>query len=98
MYSAFYDPFGESDSGLARMLREAGITHVYVVGLAFDFCVRATAEHAVDCGFVTCVLGDATKAVFPDRWDEVVRELGERGIDVVPFASKQVQRVEALAS
>ncbi len=44
MYSALYDPLRNprvSDSGLTTQLRERGVTDVYVVGLAADYCVRA---------------------------------------------------------
>ncbi|PMB66369.1 Nicotinamidase [Beauveria bassiana] len=96
MYSAFWDPFGESDSGLAGLLRDAGVTDVYVVGLAFDYCVRATAEHAAEAGFTTVVLEDATKAVFPDKWNDVVAELQSKGVHVVSSTSSEVQKVESL--
>ncbi|KGQ07669.1 Nicotinamidase [Beauveria bassiana D1-5] len=96
MYSAFWDPFGESDSGLAGLLRDAGVTDVYVVGLAFDYCVRATAEHAAEAGFTTVVLEDATKAVFPDTWNNVVAELQSKNVHVVSSTSSEVQKVESL--
>ncbi|KAJ4165794.1 hypothetical protein LMH87_007409 [Akanthomyces muscarius] len=97
MYSAFYDPFGESDSGLAGLLRERGVSHVYVAGLALDYCVRATAEHAAREGFRTVVLADATRAVFPNKWDEVVAELKSNGVDVVLSTSPEVEKVKALS-
>lgn len=95
MYSAFYDPFGESDSGLAGLLRDAGVTDVYVVGLALDYCVRATAEHAAQQGFKTVVLGDATKAVYPDKWHHVVSELESSGVQVVLSTSPEVEKVKS---
>ncbi|OAA71553.1 Isochorismatase-like protein [Cordyceps fumosorosea ARSEF 2679] len=98
MYSAFCDPFGESDSGLKDLLRGEAVTDVYVVGLTFDYCVRATAEHAAQLGFRTVVLGDATRAVFPDKWDEVVEALRGQGVDVVNSASPAVDKVRALSS
>lgn len=96
MYSAFYDPFGESDSGLAGLLRERGVSHVYVVGLAMDYCVRATAEHAAQEGFTTVVLADATRAVFPHMWDDVVAELESSGVQVVLSTSDEVAKVKGL--
>ncbi|XWW92767.1 hypothetical protein V2A60_000693 [Cordyceps javanica] len=97
MYSAFRDPFGESDSGLAAALRAAGVTHVYVAGLALDYCVRATAEHAAELGFATAVLDDATRAVFPDARDGVLAALRARGVDVVP-CSAAAERVASGAA
>jgi nicotinamidase-related amidase len=47
MYSAFSDSFGNMTAGqggvshdLESILKEKGITHVYVVGLAGDYCVK----------------------------------------------------------
>lgn len=80
MYSAFYDPFKVSDSGLAGMLGEQAITDVYVVGLAADFCVKATAEDAVKEGYTTWVVNEGTKPVMPDKWDECRKSMEETGI------------------
>ncbi|KAK0123204.1 NAD(+) salvage pathway protein [Cadophora gregata f. sp. sojae] len=99
MYSAFYDPFTRprvSDSGLADMLRNAGITHVYVVGLAFDYCVRATAEDAHREGFKTVIVREGTAAVDRDNWAHVDRELGSMNVNVVGLEGKEVQMVRNL--
>lgn len=50
-------------TALGRMLITAGITDVVVVGLAFDYCVAATAKDAAALGFRTTVVRDATRAV-----------------------------------
>merc|ERR1712093_260820 len=99
MYSAFYDPLEKprvSDSGLADVLREGGITHVYVVGLAFDYCVRATAVDAQREGFKTVVVREGTRAVEKDGWARVERELESMGVGVVGVEGKEVQRVSEL--
>jgi nicotinamidase/pyrazinamidase len=48
---------------LAGYLREAGITTVYVVGIATDFCVAWTAMDAVKLDFKTYVIEDATAPI-----------------------------------
>ncbi len=93
MYSAFYDPFKHEDSGLASMLWVNGVTHVYVVGLAFDYCVKATAEHAAEEGYTTYVIEDATKAVFPDKWDETVKGLEAKGVKIIKSDGEELRRV-----
>jgi nicotinamidase-related amidase len=65
-YSAFGPPFrsprvGTSD--LHNVLKEAGITHVFTVGLAYDYCVRSTAIDAAEHGFKTFVIEDASSPV-----------------------------------
>ena len=51
MFSGFADVFGSKSSktashDLAELLHGAGITHVFTVGLAGDFCVKCTALDA----------------------------------------------------
>ncbi len=66
-YSAFTlkDPStgAESGTGLVERLREAGIETVVVVGLALDYCVKATALDAVRAGFDVALPVDATLPV-----------------------------------
>lgn len=96
MYSAFYDPFHVSDSGLKGRLKREGITDVFVVGLAADYCVRATAEHAVDEGFRTFVVEEGTRPVMVDQWKGVRREIEEHGVMFVKRDGEEVKRVQAL--
>lgn len=98
MYSAFYDPLKNprcSDSGLAGVLKEEGVTDVYVVGLAFDYCVNATAIDAAAEGFNTVVIQEGTKAVDADGWEGVVKDLKEKGVEVVAMDSEEVKKVKS---
>jgi nicotinamidase/pyrazinamidase len=65
-YSGFRDDGGRR-TGLSGLLRERGVTRVFVVGLALDFCVKATADDAADLGFETYIVTDLTRAVDPDH-------------------------------
>lgn len=65
-YSAFTEADQQTTTGLAGYLREKGISTVYVVGLALDFCVAWTALHARAKGFVTYVVLDACRAIDSD--------------------------------
>src|SRR5262245_26040209 len=65
-YAAAYSGFeGTDESGtkLAEWLRTRGVDAVDVVGIATDYCVRATAADAVAEGFATRVLLDLTAGV-----------------------------------
>lgn len=62
-YSAFWDNNKLSETGLASTLKERGISDVYVCGLAYDVCVGATSEHAVEYGFRTTLINDASRGV-----------------------------------
>ena len=96
MYSAFYDPYKVSDSGLAKRLRDEGVTHVFVVGLAADYCVRWSAVDAAREGFVTYIVEEGTRAVDPDKWEDVKKEIEKEGVRVVGMAGEEVERVRKL--
>ncbi|KAG6039137.1 hypothetical protein E4U41_003153 [Claviceps citrina] len=98
MYSAFYDPLRVSDTGLADRLRGRGVTDVFVGGLAADFCVRATAEHAVDEGFRAYVVEEATRPVLPDLWDDCRRAMMRHGVEMVSMDGPEIARVRALVA
>lgn len=97
MYSAFADPFQSpcvSDSGLAETLRKAGITDVYVAGLAADYCVRFTALDAKKNKFQTWVISDATKAVDPESLPHVHEEYRKAGVNLITKDDVAVQKVK----
>lgn len=62
-YSGFYDNQKQYATGLADYLKAQSITDVYVVGLATDYCVKFTVLDAIESGFNTFVISDATKGV-----------------------------------
>ncbi|KAF8865353.1 isochorismatase [Acephala macrosclerotiorum] len=99
MYSAFYDPLKSprcSDSGLAGVLRENGVTDVYCVGLAFDYCVKATAVDARREGFRTWVVKEGTRAVDGKAWGDVESELKGEGVECVDVGGEEVGWVRGL--
>jgi len=86
MYSAFADPFQDpcvSKSELATTLHDAGITDVFVAGLAADYCVRYTALDSAKEGFRTRVIGEATRAVDPSALNEIFEEYSKAGVRVI---------------
>ena len=62
-YSAFFENDHKTTTGLSGYLREKGITTVYFVGLAYDFCVGYSALDAVSEGFEAVVVKDLTRAI-----------------------------------
>ena len=62
-YSAFFENDQTTPTGLTGYLRERGLKRLFCVGLAFDICVRFSAEDAVRQGFEAIVLEDACRAV-----------------------------------
>jgi nicotinamidase/pyrazinamidase len=62
-YSAFYENDRTTPTGLAGYLRERGLARVFLAGLAFDFCVRYSAEDAQGEGFEVVVVEDACRGI-----------------------------------
>ena len=55
-YSAFFENDRQTPTGLAGYLRERGLTRIFIVGLATDFCVAYTALDARRLGFEVTVI------------------------------------------
>jgi nicotinamidase/pyrazinamidase len=65
-YSAFYENDRKTPTGLVGYLRERGMSRVFLAGLAFDFCVRYSAEDAKREGFTALVVEDACRGIDVD--------------------------------
>jgi nicotinamidase/pyrazinamidase len=78
-YSAF------DDTGLAARLHEAGVSRVWVGGLAQDVCVRATVLDALAEGFEVYLIEDATRPVDLEPGDgaRAVEEMRRAGARLV---------------
>lgn len=72
-YSAFYENDHHTATGLGGLLRGLGVKRVFICGLAYDYCVRFTAEDAVREGFEAVVIEDATRAI-AEETAEAARE------------------------
>jgi nicotinamidase/pyrazinamidase len=62
-YSAFYENDRKTPTGLGGYLRERGFARAFLVGLAFDFCVRYSAEDARKESFDVVVIDDACRGI-----------------------------------
>ena len=54
-----------------------------MVGIATDYCVRATAEDAARAGFTTRVLVDLTAGVAPESTAGALAALREADVEIV---------------
>jgi nicotinamidase/pyrazinamidase len=81
-----YSGFDGTD--LERRLRDAGITRVFIGGLATDYCVRATALDARRLGLSVVVVTDAIAAVKvnPDDERKAIEEMRAAGCLLVHSA------------
>lgn len=80
-YSGFEAVDG-SDTLLGDWLRARGVDAVDVVGIATDYCVKATALDAAGAGFRTRVLTDLAAGVSEATTAKAIAELRDAGVEV----------------
>lgn len=77
-----YSGFGSVSlpTELEKTLKELNIATVYVVGLAYDYCVGNTAKDAAKLGFKTFVVVDLTQHVGAETHSTMDCELSSCGV------------------
>jgi len=86
-YSAFFENDRATATGLTGYLRERGFSRVVLAGLAFDFCVRYSAEDACRQGFAVTVIEDACRSIDVDGSAAATRKrLAALGVRVLAGA------------
>jgi nicotinamidase/pyrazinamidase len=86
-HAAAYSGFeGADDAGtpLGEWLRQHDVDQVDVVGIATDYCVRATAADAAAAGLRTRVLLGLTAGVDPRSTADALESLRAAGVAVAP--------------
>ncbi|MDO8545543.1 MAG: bifunctional nicotinamidase/pyrazinamidase [Opitutaceae bacterium] len=83
-YSGFFDNGHRKATGLGDFLRGRGVTDVYLLGLATDYCVKATALDARQLGFTTHLILDGCRGVNlnPGDVDRAVDDMRAAGVQV----------------
>ena len=61
-------------------LQAKGVTKLYVVGLAYDYCVGSTACDGKKNGFTTYLVTDATKSVAAASAETMDKRVEEAGV------------------
>jgi nicotinamidase/pyrazinamidase len=84
-YSGFFDNGKRKATGLGDWLRSRWIQQVYVMGLATDYCVRATALDARSLGFDVWLVQDGCRPVElkPGDGERAIAELRGAGCAIV---------------
>ncbi len=93
-YSALFENDHNTPTGLAGYLRERGLKRVFLTGLAYDFCVRYSAEDAFAAGFEVVVVEDACRGIDIDGSVAETRRL----LATLGVPSVSVEGIEAAAS
>ena len=87
-YSTFYENDHITSTGLAGYLRERRFRHVYLCGLATDFCVKWSALDARAEDFEATVIEDACRAIDLEGSLAAARaEMQAAGVEFVASAS-----------
>jgi nicotinamidase/pyrazinamidase len=84
-YSGFFDNGHRQSTGLGEWLKAAGVTEVFVCGLATDYCVKFTALDAAQTGFKTHFIEDASRGVNlqPEDVKNAIAEMNRAGVAIV---------------
>lgn len=87
-YSGFYDNARRRATGLHEYLQEHGVTRIFVVGLATDYCVKWTCLDGVELGYQTFLIEDACRGVelMPGDVARSLKQLREAGATIVSSA------------
>jgi len=82
-YSAF-QARNESDVPLAALLNARDVNHLYIAGLATDYCVKSSAVDGLDQGFRVTLVLDGVRAVNlqPSDGEQALAEMRARGAQV----------------
>ena len=83
-YSGFFDNARRHTTGLERYLRSKGVDTIHVMGLATDYCVKATALDAIDLGFHTVLLTAGVRGVdvHPGDCQRAIEQMRAAGVEI----------------
>lgn len=84
-YSGFFDNGHRKATGLGDYLSAQGVTEVYLLGLATDYCVKATALDARQLSFKTHVIVDGCRGVDLAAGDvpRAMEEMRRAGVQLI---------------
>lgn len=83
-YSAFFDNGHRRATGLGDFLKSKGITDVYIVGIATDYCVLFSALDALKLGFHVHIIQDACRGVNlkAQDSDRAISKMRQKGAEI----------------
>jgi nicotinamidase/pyrazinamidase len=82
-YSGFYDNGHLKSTGLADFLKGKGVTEIYLVGLAGDYCVYFSAKDAIAEGFQTYLIEDAIRSINDNDFEKAKEDIISKGGKVI---------------
>jgi nicotinamidase/pyrazinamidase len=82
-YSGFYDNGHLKSTALADYLRSKQVDELYLAGLAGDYCVYFSAKDALQEGFKTYLIEDATRPIDKAGFEKAKGEIVKRGGHII---------------
>lgn len=82
-YSGFYDNGKLKCTGLGDFLKGIGVKEIFVCGLAADYCVYFTAKDALELGFTSTIIENATKAIDVSNFENIKRNFIQSGGNII---------------
>jgi nicotinamidase/pyrazinamidase len=84
-YSGFHDNGRRKSTGMGEWLMTQGVTSLYVLGLATDYCVKFTALDGVADGFGVYLVEDGCRAVdlAPGDGERAIESMRAGGVTVI---------------
>lgn len=82
-YSGFFDDDGCVAYKLDDFLKEDGIKDIYLVGLATDYCVKATAIDGARLGYNVTVILNLCRGVAVETTNKAIIEMKNEGVNVI---------------
>lgn len=84
-YSGFFDNDHKSSTGLGEYLKKLGANHVYIMGLATDYCVKFSVLDCLKLGFKTSLIesGCAGIDLNPGDIKRAINEMRAAGAEIL---------------
>lgn len=91
-YSGFFDNGHNKSTGMGDYLKSSGVSKVFVLGVATDYCVKFTALDALRLGFETSLIQDGSRGVdlVPGDVERALSEMAAAGVTIIQ--SDQLRR------
>ncbi|ODV97095.1 hypothetical protein PACTADRAFT_84336 [Pachysolen tannophilus NRRL Y-2460] len=93
-YSCFQDSWGLHKTELNDYLKENKITDVFLVGIAYDFCVLHSAKDASALGYNTFVISDCSKSVYPNDITKTDEIYTSSNVKIIDSSSKELANLK----
>lgn len=72
-----------SCSEFVKFLESNSINHLYLVGLATDYCIKVTSDNAINKGYKVTVVKDAVASYKCENYEKSLQLLSSKGVNLL---------------